>query len=104
MLTFNLDSPVDKQGQLAQKFRALRVFRNLRRKTLAEMSHVPEASIKRFESKGEISFRSLLCLAHALGVLDQFDHIFTLPSASSLSEIEEREKRLTGFKKKRGRK
>jgi hypothetical protein len=67
------------------------------------MSGVSAPSIKRFEILGEISLRSLLSLAHALGAIDQFENLFALPEASSLAEIERHEKRLAKTKKKRGR-
>jgi len=104
MLSLNLDTPKDKQDKLAQKFRELRLFRNLRRETLASLSGVPEPSIKRFESTGEISLRSLLSLAHALQAADEFDHLFPLPVARSLDEIEAQEKLRAGSLRRRGRK
>jgi len=99
----SLDTPKEKQGKLARKFRDLRVLRDRKRESLAEMSGVPEPSIKRFELTGEISLRSLLRLAHALGALDQFDSVFDPPVATSLVEIEQREKRTAGTPRKRGR-
>lgn len=104
MLSINLDSPKDKQDNLARKFRDLRVYRDLTRETLATMSGVPEPSIKRFELTGEISLRSMLRLAHALGAMDEFDQLFPLPVAKSLDEIEKQEKQRSGPKRKRGRK
>ena len=104
MLSINLVTPKDLQLLIAQRFRDFRVFQNLKRQTLAEMSGVPEPSIKRFELKGEISLRSLLSLAHALGALDQFNELFELPKAASLAEIEERERQKKDKNKKsRGR-
>ncbi|MEZ5480433.1 MAG: hypothetical protein R3E95_24020 [Thiolinea sp.] len=35
-----------------------------------------EASIKRFETTGQISFHSLLRLAFTLDCMDEFDHLF----------------------------
>ncbi len=104
MLSISLDSPKDKQEKLAQKLRAMRVYYGFRRETLAQMSGVPEASIKRFELRGEISLRSLLRLAHALGALDDFDQLFSLPVAKSLDEIEKREGFAGTSVRKRGRK
>ena len=95
--------PSDIQLQLAGKFKNLRLFRELKRETLAQQSGVPHASIKRFERTGEISLKSLLKLAHVLECLDQFESLFKLPIAMSLDEIEKRENR-NEFKRKRGRK
>ena len=104
MISIEFDTPPDKQRQLAEKLRKLRVFRDLKRGTLAEMSGVPEPSIKRFELTGEISLRSLLRLAHALGALDAFGGLFELPAATSLDEIAQQEERLAGTSRRRGRK
>jgi hypothetical protein len=68
------------------------------------MSGVPAASIRRFELEGEVSLKSLLLLAHALGVADQFDELFKRPEAISLDELERRDVRLSGPSRKRGRK
>lgn len=103
MLSINLGTPKEKQGKLAEKFRELRVYRDFTRETLATMSGVPEPSIKRFELTGEISLRSLLRLAHALGAIDEFDQLFPLPIARSLDEIEKQEMQRSASKRKRGR-
>lgn len=95
--------PKDLQKKLSHKFKALRLFRELKRVSLAQQSGVSEASIKRFESTGEISLKSLLRLAQVLECLDTFEQIFQLPIASSLEEIEKRESGM-GNKRKRGRK
>lgn len=90
--------------RLAARFRELRVLKDLKRETLALMSGVPSASIRRFELLGEVSLRSLVMLAHALGVADQLDEIFRKPTAESLAELELRERHLSGSQRKRGRK
>jgi len=103
-LSFILNTPRSFQEDLAERFRHLRLFRNLKRATIAKMSGVPESSIKRFETSGEISLRSLLQLAHVLNALDEFDSLFCLPEAASLKEIEEREKMMEKvLSRKRGR-
>lgn len=104
MLPVILNSPKDIQDKLARKFRDLRVYRDLSRETLATMSGVPEPSIKRFELTGEISLKSMLRLAHALEAMDEFDHLFPLPVARSLDEIEKQDRQRNRLSRKRGRK
>jgi transcriptional regulator with XRE-family HTH domain len=104
MLSISLDTPKERQMRLAARFRELRVLRDLKRETLAAMSGVPSATIRRFELQGEVSLKSLLLLAHALGVAEQFDELFKRPEAMSLDELERRDARLAGPSRKRGRK
>lgn len=88
---------------LAARFRKLRLIRDLKRETLSAMSGVPVATIRRFELQGEVSLKSLVLLAHALGVADQFEELFKLPEARSLDELAERDAKLAGSGRKRGR-
>ena len=104
IMSVNLYTPKDRQHGLAARFRELRVTLNLKRDTLAIMSGVPASTIRRFELQGEISLKSLLLLAHALGVADQFDNLFSLPAAGSLEELERRDRQRAGRKRKRGTK
>jgi len=54
---------------------------------LAEKSGVTEASIKRFESTGEVSFASLLKMANALGCMEYFEHAFAPEQRVSLEDV-----------------
>lgn len=62
--------------QIAQAARQRRLAENLSRKSLAARSGVPEGTIKRFETTGEIGVMALLKLAQALGNLDDFKGLF----------------------------
>ena len=80
-------TPVEAQLQLASRFKALRLAAGYKRATLAQRAGVSEASLKRFESTGEISLKNLLRLSHALGRLREFDPLFHLPEAETLAEL-----------------
>lgn len=67
-----LIGPDDVKQHVALRFRERRLAENMSRKTLASRSGVTEASIKRFENTGEISFSSLIFLAFSLGVQSEF--------------------------------
>ncbi len=102
-MSLKIATAPDIQAAIASKFRDLRTFRNLTRRTLSLMAGVPEASIKRFERTGHISLLSLLKLAESLDGLDAFSDLFPLPAAKSLDEIERQDKAMENPKKKRGR-
>lgn len=86
----NLLTPVETQTLLARRFKSIRLAAGYKRETLALRAGVSEASLKRFESTGEISLRSLLRLAHALGRLQDLADIFQPPEAETLAELKSR--------------
>ena len=61
---------------LKERFKARRKERKLSQKALAQSSGVSYASIRRFEQTGEISLRSLIKLANAIGCLSDFEELF----------------------------
>ncbi len=80
-------------NEIAARARSLRLQRNIRQVTLAERSGVSLASVKRFESTGQISFSSLLKIANALGCLDDFSALFLPEPAVTISDLEKNEKK-----------
>jgi transcriptional regulator with XRE-family HTH domain len=80
--------PSEVKLEIAKRAKALRLQKNFKRATLAEMSGVSASSIKRFETTGQISFVSLLQIANALGVLDDFNALFITEKPMTLSELE----------------
>lgn len=68
----------------------LRLARDWKRTTLAERAGLSAGTVARFESSGQITLDNLLKLALALGALDAFEGLFTLPPAASLAELERR--------------
>ena len=57
-------------------------------KSLAEQSGVSYASIRRFESTGEISLVSLLKIAHALQCLNDIEELFKGSAITNLKDFE----------------
>lgn len=78
---------------LAHRTRALRLAKGWKQATLAERSGVSLASLRRFEASGRASLQNLLKLVFTLNRLDDFDAVLTPPRASSIAELEAREKR-----------
>ncbi len=85
MLSFM--SPSDVMIHLAERAKSRRLAQNLSRKTLAEKSGVTEASIKRFEGTGEISFASLLKISNVLGCMEYFEGAFAPNQTISLADV-----------------
>jgi len=95
---------------IAQKARIKRLSLNLSQKTLSQQSGVSHGTLKKFEQSGDISLASLLKIALSLDEFEIFESLFTNKSKtlpSSLDQLlleEEREKKLKGINRKRGRK
>jgi transcriptional regulator with XRE-family HTH domain len=85
MLAFN--TPMQSSLQIAKCARSQRLSQNLSRKTLAKISGVPEASIKRFELTGQIAFLALLKIAYVLGCMEDFDPLFAPKENVSLEQV-----------------
>ena len=71
MALLSLTTAADVQRQLAAGVRQRRRDRKLSRRALAERSTVPAATIKRFETTGQISLRQFILLWQCVGDLDQ---------------------------------
>ena len=84
----SLISPADVQQRLAKALREQRQAQRLSRRALAQRSAVPEPTIKRFETTGEISLRQFLILWSCLDDLQRLDDL-TRPSARGPKSIDE---------------
>lgn len=89
MLTFalNIQTPPEVEKQLAKRIKSLRLQAGYKRTTLAQRAGVTVASLKRFETTGQVSLKNLLCLAHALDRLPEFSALFEVPEATSMAEL-----------------
>ena len=72
--------------QLVEREKQRRKKMHLSQRDLANKSGVSYASIRRFESIGEISLNSLLKIANALDCLEDFNSIFKMPVVKSLKD------------------
>ncbi|HEX8544781.1 MAG TPA: helix-turn-helix transcriptional regulator, partial [Pseudomonas sp.] len=73
-----LYSPAEIARDIGKNAQALRLSKNLSRKTLAQLSGVSESSIKRFELTGSITLESVILLATALDDLAPVSNLFKL--------------------------
>ena len=67
--------PRDVRIEIAYKHKKLRKQRGLSQVELAERSGVSLGSLKRFETKGQVSLESLLKLVFVLGRLADFESV-----------------------------
>lgn len=81
-------TPESLLATIATQAKAQRLAANLTRRTLAEKSGVAEASIKRFETTGQISLHSLLKLAFALDCMDGFNRLFAEKPPQSIAALQ----------------
>jgi len=82
-----LYSPAEIARDIGKNAQALRLSKNLSRKTLAQLSGVSESSIKRFELTGSITLESVILLATALDDLAPVSNLFKLTEFSSSAQL-----------------
>ena len=75
-MTFVLKSPQEIMQDIAARAKAKRLEQKLTQQGLSVRSGVSLGTIKRFERFGEISLKSLIDIALALGCLDDFEDLF----------------------------
>lgn len=81
-------TPQSMAQKLAEKEKTSRKQMKLTQKDLSERSGVSYASVRRFENSGEISLFSLLKIANVLGVLEDFNALFTRKAITSLKDFD----------------
>ncbi|VAW13172.1 hypothetical protein MNBD_BACTEROID03-2525 [hydrothermal vent metagenome] len=87
MNKYNIEKlPRDIRFELAKKHKKLRKQKGLSQSELAERSGVSLGSLKRFETKGQVSLESLLKLVFVLGRLADFETV--LKPEENLKHIE----------------
>ena len=82
-----LKTPQEMALEAASRFRELRISKKITLRNLSEDSGVPYSTIRRFESKGEISFVALVKLASVLGEDEQIDTLFSRKTPNSIEEV-----------------
>ena len=102
----NILSLIDKTPDLlmsgiAQRVKQRRLEKGWTQKMLAAKAGLSLPSYRRFESSGEISVRSLVMLAFALDMTDEFETLFSSRSYQSIDDIlnaEQTKQRKRGLK------
>jgi len=86
---------------IAQRVKQRRLEKGWTQKMLAAKAGLSLPSYRRFESSGEISVRSLVMLAFALDMTDEFETLFSSKSYQSIDDIlnaEQTKQRKRGLK------
>lgn len=84
---FNPKSPNDIAKEFVEKIKQQRKMFKISQVRLATKSGVSLGSIKRFESKYEISLNSLIKILIALNLEKDFENLFTQKSYNSIDEV-----------------
>lgn len=84
---FNQKTPTEIIKSLVLKIQARRRKLKISQVELAQKSGVSLGSIKRFESKYEISLSSLIKIAIALDLDKDFDNLFIQKNYTSIDEV-----------------
>lgn len=85
---YTLDNSEDIAKRVAEDFRKRRVEKNITRRSIAELSGVPLATVARFEQKGMIAFESLIKLAMALGYTSEVKNLFAKPKFDTMAQLQ----------------
>ncbi len=72
---------------LAQRVRNIRKRRSISQEKLVAMSGVSHGSIKRFETTGQISLKSLTKIAMALDIADELRSLFSQVPYRNIQEV-----------------
>ena len=84
---FNQKTPNEIAKNLAEKIKQRRKKLKVSQQELAQKSSVSLGSIKRFETKYEISLQSLIKIAITLDLDGDFEKIFSTKTYSSIDEV-----------------
>ena len=84
---------------IAERVKRNRLELNLTQKALAARSGVSFSSLRKFETTGEISLKSLIKIAIALDAADVFADLFSRKQYQSINELIQKTEKV----KKRGR-
>lgn len=72
---------------VASRVKSRRLEKNWTQKLLASRAGMPIATYRRFERTGEISLRSLIMIAFALNMEDDFETLFTTKTYQSIDDL-----------------
>ena len=82
-----LETPYEMALGVAERFRAVRKAKKISLKEVTEKSGVPYSTIRRFESKGEISFLALVKITSAIGEDQEISELFADHVPQSREEV-----------------
>ena len=95
----NLKLPRVIRQEMAERFRKVRLSRNMSQKEVAERSGVSLASVRKFETTGDISLKGLVNLAIVVNKAGDFASIFEEPPAVDLFAPKPKERKRASHKR-----
>ena len=87
LLDFTFASSGEIRADLAARLKAARLSRNLQQSELAAAAGVSRGTIHNLETKAQCSFDSLVRIAMALGMAEDFSNVF-VRKPTSIAEME----------------
>jgi transcriptional regulator with XRE-family HTH domain len=90
MLAFNISSPGDVIGGLAERMKRRRIQHGLTQRELAARSDVSYGSLRLFEESGKISLGSLVKIAFVLEAEGEFDRLFPSRPPQNIDDVLDR--------------
>jgi transcriptional regulator with XRE-family HTH domain len=95
------NTPSSLMKAVAANVRSRRLGRNWTQKLLAAKAGIPLSTYRLFESKGEISLRSLAMLSIILDETENLSNLFSKPEYQSIDELMDAN---ASYERQRGRK
>lgn len=87
IISIDEQSPYDFLKIISQNVRERRLENNLTQEGLAKRAGIKLPTYRKFEQTGEISLSGLLRIAWALGVLEDFNQLFSKKQYLSIEEV-----------------
>lgn len=84
---YTLTNADDVAKEMSDDFRRRRIEKGITREQVALLSGVAVSNIARFEQKGLISLKNLICLAMAMGYTSDIKGVFAQPKYSTMEEL-----------------
>jgi len=86
-------NPLAIQRKIAERVKERRLEKNISQAGLSQLSGVSYATLRKFESTGEISLKSLLKIGVAMNVGIEFEQLFSAPAYTTMEELLQTKKR-----------
>lgn len=86
-MLYMLDTPSDIATRLAKRMKSIRKRRKITQQQMAARSNVSYATLRKFESTGQISLESFIKLCMELGLTNELNNLFSTPVYNSIEEV-----------------
>lgn len=83
----NFETPYEMALGVTERFRYIRKLKRITIKELSQKSGVPYSTIRRFESKGEISFLAFVKITSTIGENHEITNLFEEYTPESIADV-----------------